>query len=188
MTRSASASTRPPSLPRRRTLKRGARLAQFREQEHLRYLWAAYRKGWREHFSPDLDAAEFAEQALALVLKVYEGGGEVFVLEGESVLGRMPVGVVTMVYAIRPNQTPRAEPHVDWFPWATARNKLEATLRLVLEINRNFLLVTTVRQGEERLLLHLIRYGVVRLAGKLNAWFVVEPRRAFLFEGVRGRE
>lgn len=188
MTKSASASTRPTNLPRRRALKRGARVVQFKEPEHLRYLWAAYRKGWRAHFSPDLDAGEFAERALALVLKVYEGGGEVFVLEGESVLGRMPVGIVTMVYAIRPNQTPRAEPHIDWFPWATARNKLEAMLRLVLEVNRNFLLVTTVRQGDERLPRHLIRYGAVRQVGRFNTWFVDEPRRAFLFEGVRGTE
>lgn len=123
---------------------------------------------------------------LTAAIRIYDAQGEVLVLEGETKMGRIPVGVVAVGHIVQPEETPRAEPHVEWFPWASPRNKVETALRCILDLSKDHLVLTNVREGEDALMRHICRYGAMRCVGHVRSFYLAgENRRALLFQSVR---
>lgn len=74
-----------------------------------------------------------------------------------------PVGIV-LAY---PETLATVKPHVRWFPWARARNKLECALRFLMREGKNRNLFLFTKPEEKRFWQVLCRYGVLRPIGKV---------------------
>ena len=183
--RKSASSSKPPSkptsLPRYRTLKRGCEFRPF-AQTDLKYLWAAYKRGAfdavPEFAPPGLDAVGFSEAAIAFIEQFIGRGGEMYSLIGRTEHGRIPVGMVILLLG-----GDFAEPHVTWFPEASPRNRLELALAFLVEQKRHHKLLIWVRQRDWKLFNHLCKYGVIRTVGKYRGYFP-DGDNAFLFQGV----
>lgn len=140
-------------------LKRGCGFRQVVPEDN-RWLWAAYQKGGLSGFPPELDLPGFLEflaqvlttpiQALMLEAKVDE-------------LGQVgPVGIASIRYA----QGIEAWPWVDWFPWASQRNRIECGVKLLNDLNKEKLVL--FHTDELVFVNHLARYGLLRPIGWLK--------------------
>ena len=127
-----------------------------------------------------LDVAGFRESLLAMVGLVLQSGGETFVFIGRTPKGEIPVGLVLVV--MRGN--PYAEPHVVWFPEASARNRLELALAFLVELKRQFKVLLWVRSRYWKFFDHICKYGAIRTVGKYRGYFP-DGEDAFLFQGVK---
>ena len=176
-----SAPRKPDSYRRSRTLKRGVQWVPLAD-EHLKYLWAAYKRGSfdpAEFLTKDLDIEAFRLAVLEFVGRVFQGGGEAFVFLGKTSFGIIPIGLALL--KIMGNY---AEPHIIWFPEASPRNKLEATLASLVKFKQDFKLLLWVRERNWKLYAHLCKYGAIRTVGKYKGFFP-DGENAFLFQGVR---
>ena len=139
-------------------LKRDISFRRVEAEDDMKWLWAAYRK---EAFSgklfpKGLDQSDFKDT----VIQYFSQMSEVFMLEAVTSNGKIPVGIVsTLVFS-------RTEPHVDWFPWASSRNKLE-TVALFLSKMRNRSLLVWAEESEVDFYTRIAQYGVLRRVGKL---------------------
>ena len=131
-------------------------------------------------FQTGLDRAEFTELIINTVGGILRGEGDVFVLHGERKdTGKVvPVAAVTVV----PAQA-QMWPHVYWFPWATARNKIECSLRFLLDAKERFNLIVVSLPQDVDFFMHLCRYGVIRRIGTGRGW--LGDTDVVLFETVR---
>lgn len=158
------------------------------EDDHLKYLWAAYRRGAFERFIPDnLKQEGFRTAVLEFVGSVIHKGGEVFTFMAKKPFGEIPVGMVVVGI----NGT-IAEPHAFWFPEATPRNRLELSLAFLIELKKNFKFHLWVRAGKDpahpspdwKHYSHLCKYGVIRTVGKRRNLYP-DGEDGFLFQDVR---
>lgn len=149
--------------------------------EHLKYLWAAYRRGAFEKshiIDPGFDPDGFKASLLAFAGRIFQAGGELFVFMGHTPLGVLPVGLtIKLVNGIY------CEPHVVWFPEASGRNRLELALGFLVELKRRYKVLLWVREANWNLYDHLCKYGVIRTVGKVKGYFP-DGENAFLFQGV----
>ncbi len=131
-------------------------------------------------FQTGLDKMEFTDLIVRTVADILRGQGDVFVLHGERKdTGKVaPLAAVTMVPA--QNQM---WPHVYWFPWATTRNKIECSLRFLLEMKERFNLIVVSLPQDVDFFMHLCRYGVIRRIGTGRGW--LGETDVVLFETVR---
>jgi hypothetical protein len=147
--------------------------------EHLKYVWAAYRRGAFKAipaFVDDLDPTKFRELFFALVGQVLRDGGEVWV--AVSPTGKIPIGVI-----IGNLKGIYMEPHAIWFPEATIRNKLEVLLRFLIDMKGAYKLIIWVTEPDWRFFDHLCKYGVLRTVGKYRK-FLPDDADCYLFQGV----
>ena len=63
------------------------------------------------------------------------------------------------------------EPHVDWFPWATPRQKLETIVRFINEMRMMYVLLVTAREEDWGFFDHIKRYGILRIVGRINGYY-----------------
>jgi len=153
------------------------------QDEHLKWLWAAYKRGVFSHlpeFPEDMEAAEFKSAVLAVIGNVLKGGGEAWMAMNED--GK-PVGFAV---GIKCGYT-GMEPHLFWFPEATTRNKLEIALKWILEHKAHYRLFLWARPKDWKFFDHMCKYGAIRTVGKYRGFFDESnppPDDAYLFQGV----
>lgn len=150
------------------------------QERHLPWLWAAYKRGSFEGLPPDLPAERFKVLMLARIEELIRSGGDAYV----AVAGEVPVGVATVAIQDAPGLAKQAHPHAIWFPEATARAKLEAALRLILDLKKDHLLLIAAKQPDWRFFHHLCKYGAIRHVGTLRGYFE-DGAPAGLWQGVK---
>lgn len=98
----------------------------------IRWLWAAYKMGTYKEILPEhMNDDMFTET----VLDVIESSDLAFMIDGPGEDGIRPIGIVLARIFAKGNAI---EPHVDWFPWATGRNKMEGSATFLRQVKRQF--------------------------------------------------
>ncbi len=77
------------------------------------------------------------------------------------------------------------EIHSAWMPWASARNRIEATVAFFKEYNQWYTVVTTVSDAAVKFHKHVARYGVSRFVGELRNINGKDSESNYIFQGVR---
>ena len=96
------------------------------------WLWAAYRMGAYADVLPEgLDDDMFTDTALDIIESADHG----FIIEAPGDKGLQPVGIVL---GTEFGKSRCLEPHVDWFPWATPRNKMEGAAAFLRQVKHRF--------------------------------------------------
>lgn len=138
-------------------------------QDDMKYLWAAYRSDAFPVLPEDLNQNDF-DTAIHDILNHMS---EVFILESETKRGKMPIGVVTTLV------TSRTEPQVDWFPWASNRNKLEAAAYFLKKMQKRPMLIWA-NDDTLKFYTRIAQYGALRRIGK--ACKFVDGKDVMLFQ------
>jgi len=180
---------KPDSLKRALPLKRKYRFEPLSEG-HLKYCWAAYRRGgFANLIDADLDATEFTSRFLSVAGQFSMQGGELVAVLGPTPKGDIPIAIVAINYDGGERRYPIAFPHVEWFPEASDRNKVEAGVRFFLELKRRKTAIVLARHErdketrETRYFNHLCKYGLLRPVGHLRDHFA-EGVNAMIYETV----
>jgi hypothetical protein len=148
---------------------------------HLRYLWRAYRRDELRHFPlpPDLDPSQFREQITALLAALVEAGGAVLMFVNKD---EIPIGMVGVTYGKTQDRI-RAFPHAVWFQEGTARQRLEVSLRFLLNLKKTHLVVIECMEADWRFFQHLCKYGVLRRVGTIRDAYG-EGKRSAIYQSV----
>ena len=156
---------------RGRVWKRGATWAEYDDETDFRYMWAAYKMGaFSENFTDDFEQAQFRE-----MFELARREGKWFILsapvwsEGKA-RGMMPVGIVGCDTPPREN-VPQLQPRVMWFPWASARNKLETAVRFFYDLRETHAIIAIARRENQAFFEVLKKYEVIRRAGTVHRYF-----------------
>jgi hypothetical protein len=65
----------------------------------------------------------------------------------------------------RPDHERHGIANVTWMPWATARNKVEVTVKFLNEMRHDLVLEIISQQKDWKFYEHMARYGLVRPVG-----------------------
>jgi len=135
------------------------------QDDDLKWLWAAYRSGaFTEWLDADLSQADFAEKMLAYFMEIYARRGEVMI--GLANFGSRPMSPVGL---FRVDTFQGAFwPHVVWFPWATARNKLEVVVGFIQWLKEQGLVLISAEPKNIPFFSHVARYGLIRRVGTIK--------------------
>jgi len=122
--------------------------------DHMPYLWAAYRMGvWEDFIKPDLNKDKFTNTVAG-----FSELSELMIVVTDK-----PIGLVSI------RQDARAlEIHVDWFPWATSRNKIEGTARSILDLRGIKTLLIWSKWETNPFFTYIAKYGIIRRVGTFN--------------------
>jgi hypothetical protein len=151
-----------------RTLRRRPFFRLVTTKGDVQWIYAAYRKGAFPEWPDGLSPKEFS----ARFLEICGGDDDFWILHApdsrpqEHTHSLIPVGLAVGQY-----DEHRLFPIVRWFPWASARNRLETSVGFINELRRQFLLLFYIRVAEERFYEHLMRYGIIRRVGKIPNYF-----------------
>ena len=118
---------------------------------------------WQDVFE-DLNKDEFQEQ----IIRWLETVDREWILEAEYEGKVRPVGLVLAEYRAGGRGI---EPHVDWFPWATPRIKLEASAHYFREIRREFKVFVYSTAADEPFWQRLRRHRLIQFACKIPDYF-----------------
>lgn len=167
----------------KRTLKRRTAYRPI-DDEDCRFAWVAYKKGRLASMGP-----RFAEPTmgpdefyLAFVDEVktnYVGG---WTLSAETRKGFMPVGMVLGFYS-HPN--PAIAPFMIigdmlWFPWASARNKIEAAVGFFNAIRKEIPIMEYADENAKPFFEMIAQHGIMRRVG--TTFNVYKGRSVAIFE------
>lgn len=98
----------------------------------MRWLWAAYQMDtWADLFAVNLTKDAFTEKVLEMLGAVDFD----WIIDAKSENGMRPVGIVLGNFRAAGRGV---EPHVEWFPWATPRNKLEGSATFLYEVGKRY--------------------------------------------------
>jgi hypothetical protein len=149
-----------------RALKRFVEFRQM-DDEHMRYVYAAYRKGalanlGEEFESADLPAVDFKTIFMDHALRFYD---DAWVMLATSMRGDFePVGYVAITKTKYPN--PLFVADTVWFPWASQRNRVESMLNWMNEMRKSVSIVKYASSDEDKkFCVHLCKYSVMRRIG-----------------------
>lgn len=171
-----------PTWRRKRTL---SRRVEFRpiEREDIRYAWAAYKKGCMTSMGAkwaggEMDAADFATAFEVEVSTIYHGA---WTLMAQSRKGFLPVGFVLAFYS---HPDPRLSPFmilgdIIWFPWATARNKIEAAVHFFNCIRSSIPMVEYASEKNTRFFEMICQHGLMRRVGTMHIVYPGEKTAVF---------
>lgn len=173
--------------PNWRLKKTLARRIEYRpiEAEDIRYAYAAYKKGaLKDMAGPFADtgmsADEFNVQFQAIVPARYHGAWTLF---AETARGYLPVG---MVFAFYSHADPVLAPFmiigdISWFPWASARNRIEAAVYF-FNAMRSIMPMMDYAHGEtnRRFFEMICKHGVMQRVG--TTFNVVKGEPVAIFE------
>ncbi len=137
-----------------------------------RWLWAAYQMGmWREKFSGNLSQDAFEEKFLELALT--DGVSYAWMLDAQGKDGLQPVGLILGQQVLTGKNVDREiiEPFVEWFPWATPRNQVEATAAFLKYISREIKIFVFAPEDAIRFWNLFVRFGMVRRGCKMIDYF-----------------
>ena len=165
---------------RKRALKRKPGYEPFSDS-HIKYVWAAYRRGFLEAIEPGLSAEEFRLKLLGWAKQVIENNGDVFVLTGKTPFGEIPVGIVAFKCETPPSAKMQFQPHVDWLPEASPRNKLECWMKFLVDLKKQGSVLFVTKEKDWKFFEHLSKYGVIRPVGKIRGYYS-DDSDAMLFQ------
>ena len=143
------------------------------EDDDLKYIWAAYRKGALAPMgieSTDLDAAAFKQAFEQHVLENFQAA---WVL-----IAHKPIGVVFANWA--PHAPYMIVSGMCWFPWASKRNILEAIVNFLNGVRKQFMLVFYALPEHKRTYEVCAMHGVVRRVG--TSYAAIPGHAAAVFE------
>lgn len=150
----------------------------------MKWLWAAYRRGVFAHlpeFPGGFDPFAFRKAMMAVFADLLARGGDAWIFIATTPKGEIPVGLVIAF----PNRG-HAEPHQFFFPEASPRNKLECSLKWLVEMKKRWKIDIWVRASQSGMFDHLCRYGVIRTVGKYRGCFE-DGEDAFIYQSVHER-
>lgn len=133
--------------------------------DHIKYAWAAYKRGVEMDFEPDLDAITFASQFIAAARLLEQQGTGMVVVHADTPRGNMPVGLIT----VQENDF-LAYPHVIWYPEASPRNKIEIGVKFFRDLKKDRLGLVTALESDVSYFRHLGKYGLLRQVGKIRGF------------------
>ena len=151
------------------------------EDEDIKYVWAAYRKGaltpLGERFSGgEMSGEEFKE---AFTNEVFARFNGVWVVSG-PVLGKgnIAIGIVFGFYHERssPFMTVGG---VAWFPWATKRNIVEGTIFFFNKVRHEIPMMLYANEQQKRLYEVAAMHGIMRRVGTSMIALSGEPAAVF---------
>lgn len=168
---------------RRKTL---ARRVSFRpiEAEDVRFAYAGYKKGalaaMGDAFADtSMTADEFSTAFQATVTTRYHGAWTLF---ADARRGNMPVGIVLAFYS---HPDPALSPFmiiadIIWFPWASARNRVEAAVYF-FSVTRSSIPMVGYANGDmnQRFFVMICQHGVMRRVGTTFNMIKDEPVAVF---------
>jgi hypothetical protein len=168
--KSASASAQPLSKWRlKRTLKRSASYRPI-EDDDVKYAWAAYKKGALSPmggaFSKEMNADEFKRLFEAFVVANHHAA---WTLVAPTIRGRIPVGIVLAAWA--PNAPYMIVNGACWFPWASRRNIIEASVAFFNGIRKEMSLVFYALPEHKRAYEVCAMHGIIRRVGTSHVVF-----------------
>lgn len=105
-----------------------------------------------------MSPADFRQKIVAYVLN---GGFSAWALIANSPKGHMPVGLVLGEMRRRALMLGG----IVWFPWASPRNKLEATLTFLNGMRDDLVILEWAPFEQRKSWEHICRYGVMRRIG-----------------------
>lgn len=177
--KSASDSKRPDSKWRlKRTLRRSASYRPI-EDDDVKYAWAAYKKGALapigEAFAQEMTADQFKQLFEGFVVSNHHAA---WTLLAPTPKGNIPVGIVLAAWA--PNAPYMIVNGCCWFPWASKRNILEASVAFFAGIRKDLHMMFYALPEHKRAYEVCCMHGVVRRVGTS---FVAFPgKQAAVFE------
>lgn len=140
------------------------------EEKDLRWAYAAYKLG---AFGPIVNAGpeefnKFFEEFTML-------HDEVFVMQSVTKNGRIPVGITLGKYmgpTLFGGDT-------TWFPWASARNKMECMTHILNELRRQYIVMLFCNMKEKDFYVNIAKHGVIRRVGTIYDLLVDGPAPLF---------
>lgn len=171
---------KPKTYLRKRALKRKPGYEPFSDS-HIKYVWAAYRRGFLEDIEPGLSAEEFRLRLLGWARQIIETNGDVFVLTGKTPFGEIPVGIVSFKCEAPPSANQQFQPHVDWLPEASPRNRLECAMKFLIDMKKDGIVLLVAREKDWKFFERLCNYGVLRPVGKIRGYYS-DGTAAMLFQ------
>ena len=123
-----------------------------------------------DKFPEGLEYRQFQD---ALGNSLLEGYFETFVLTG-WLKGKQhrPLGLATLsLQGSFDDGRLLLTPGVVWFPWATARNKVEAWVNFLNQQRKVRLLILRVPMEDKRYMEQMCRYGICRRVGTIEDFF-----------------
>lgn len=168
---------------RKRLLRREASYQPF-SGEHIKYVWAAYKRGQFPVVPGELTPDEFRLYVADWVAAFMEAGGDWFILEAKTKYGKIPVGITSVRVEEGDDTVKQMTPHVIWFPEASARNKLECAVKFITDLRKEGHIVTIARQQDWRFFSALANYGIIRPVGKLWKHYK-DGSDAMIYQSVR---
>ena len=139
----------------------------------MRWMWAAYEYGmWRDVMAGNLSPQGFEEKALEFMASYrYE-----WIVEAQGDDGIRPV----CLFLAQPVGMAGIEPAVQWFPWATRRNKLEAIAVFLKEISKQMIIFIFASDEKVKFWTRMVTYGLVRRGCKVVDYFA-RGKNAMMF-------
>lgn len=125
----------------------------------MKWLWAAYNKGSFDFMSEGADQKEFNEGMLWVIEDYIKSPDDLFYLVeayNETQKSTVPVGLIVVNF-----MQGAAWPLANWFTWATPRNKIEATVVFLEELQRESPIMIMGDDKTTKFLSHLGRYGLL---------------------------
>lgn len=143
-------------------LKRKPRVRQLRDSD-WRFMWAGYEMGmWRDNIPMNLPFSAFQEIMLELLGEAVSD----WIVESRFQEGIAPIG-----FFIAQSRGEAIEPYVEWFPWATARNKIECAVAFLKEVSKQQKLIIFSREDYAGFWSRMVQYGVARRGCKVIDYF-----------------
>ena len=141
----------------------------------MRWLWAAYRSGmWRDVFDSGLSQMAFVERIMDFI-----GAAEMdWIIDARGHEGIRPVGLV-MGNWIMPGRI--LHPHVDWFPWATPRNKMEGIAAFLRETSKRYKLFVYAADEAIPFYTRMTQYRILRRGCKVLDHFSMREHSMFFY-------
>ena len=132
----------------------------------VRYFWAAYQMGmWEDELPRDLNRDQFY---MTLVDIIGEYDME-FVFEVKGPNGKRPAGVLLADFRMKGNAI---EPHVWWFPWASARNQLESSAHFLRDMGKRYKVLVYTETKDSVFWERIYRYkGLLKKGCKITDAF-----------------
>lgn len=154
--------------------------------DHIKYAWAAYRRGafkQAEDYFPDgLDRDSFLVRFVEMANEAMANGIEVWTVFGKTSYGIIPIALLTIQFSRYPVGR-LAQPHVVWYPEASPRNKIEAGVLMLRELKKESMILIASADDVLPYHRHLAKYGLLRSVGKLRD-YRGEGQHAMLFQSV----
>ncbi len=128
----------------------------------LRWLWAAYQMGtWHDVLAEGLSQKEFHNMVAELLGALDRD----WIAEIPTANGMRPIALITALDRFSGHGI---EPHIDWFPWASTRNKLETSVQFLLEIGRFVKIHLYIAEADAALWHRVWEYKVIKNGCKIS--------------------
>ena len=121
----------------------------------MRWLWAAYKLDtWAGRMFEGMSQEQFNDDVISIV----SAADVAHIIEAPCDRGMQPVGIVLgRVFG----KGRCLEPHVDWFPWSTVRNRMEGAAHYLKHVGRSFKIFLFIDQENLKFWERIYDYRVI---------------------------